>query len=438
MGKIIAIVLALSLVLGFAFWKFSPNFSGNTQTGPVNLTIWGLWDNDSFIKTAIADYQKTHQNINISYKYQPSINYRTRVQTQILAGQGPDIFEIHNTWLPMFLQNPYLSPMPDSVMGFDEYNKTFYPVSIANFTKDKKIYALPFEIDGLALFYNEDILKAAGVNPPRYWSDFIDSAVKMTVKDTDGTIKTAGAAIGTTTNVDYWSDILGLLLVQQPGVVLEHPDSQLAADVVTFYTSFITNPARKTWDVTLENSTQAFVEGKLAYYFAPSTMVNSIKQQNPNLNFKVIPVPQLPDHSSVAWANYWGLTVSSNSQYPKEAWDFLKFLTSASEEKALYTQSLQGKLIGQPYSRVDLQNDLLGDPFGGAFVYQGPFYRSWYLSSNTNDAGLNDEMIANFQTAVNSVLQQNTDPLSALQAITPQVNTTMDKYTKPPVPAATH
>ena len=434
MGKIIAIVLAISVFLGFAFWKFSPAFEGKSQTGPITLTLWGLWDDDSFVKSAIDSYEKAHPNITVNYTHQPSINYRTRVQTQISSGQGPDIFEIHNSWLPMFLQTSYISPMPDTVETFDDYTKAFYPIVTDSFTKNKRIFAIPFSIDGLALYYNEDILKAAGVNPPIYWSDFIDSAVKMTVKDSAGNIQTAGAALGATNNVDYWSDILGLLFAQQPGVSFEHPDSQLGADVLTFYTSFIIDPRRKTWDVTLENSTQAFSEGKLAYYFAPSSQVNSMKQKNPSLNFKVIPVPQLPSHDSVGWGDFWGLSVSANSQYPTEAWNFLKFLTSAEEEKSLYQEDLPGKLIGQPYSRAELQNELLSDPFAGAFVAQGPYYKSWYLSSDTADAGINDQMVNLFQGAVNSVIQQNVPPQSALSAIVPQIQSTLVTFTQPPAP----
>ena len=431
MGKIIVAVLVGAIVLGIIFWKFSP-FSAITTSGPITLTMWGVWDDDAFIKSAIDSYHMANPNITINYTHQSLANYRIRAQTQVQAGQGPDIFPIHNTWTPMFLQNSYLYPMPDSVMSTSDYEKTFYPIAKDSFERNGKVYAMPLEVDGLALFYNEDILQAAGVNPPQYWSDLISSALKMTVSDTSGNIQTAGVALGTTTNVDYWSDILGLLFAQQPGVTPDNPGNQLGADVLTFYTSFIIDPRRKTWDVTLPSSTQMFESGKLAYYFAPSSKANEIKVANPNLNFKVIAVPQLPNHTPVAWGSFWGLAVSSNSQYPKESWDFLKYLTTQKEEQVLYAQEIKGKVIGLPYSRADLQQELLSDPFAGAFVAQGPYYKSWYLASGTQDAGLNDEMISNYQGAVNSVLQQNTNPQAALSGIAQQIQGTLDKYTKPP------
>ncbi len=118
------------------------------------------------------------------------------------------------------------------------------------------------------------------------------------------------------------------------------------------------------------------------------------------------------------------------------AWKFLKFLTSAAEEKALYQVQLQGKLIGLPYSRVDLQSELLTDPFAGAFVVQGPYYKSWYLTSGTQDAGLDEEIINEYQTAVNGVLAGQ-DASGVLQNIQGDIQKSIDKFTKPPSPSPT-
>lgn len=444
MGKAIVTVLALAIIFGFLFWKFAPSFSSKPQNSPVTLNIWGLWDDANFLKGAVDQYQKFHPNVKIIYTPTTTANLRSRLQTQIPSGQGPDIFPIHNSWLPMFLKGGLISPVPSTLVGVDDYSKLFYPVAKDSFVSASRIYGIPLSIDGLALYYNEDILKATGVSVPKYWiptslgEDLIDASNKVVVKDLGGNIKTAGVALGDTSNVDYWSDILGLLFEQEPGAKLDSPNTSQGADVLSFYTSFLTDPRKKTWDASLEPSTTAFEKGNLAFLFAPSTVANDIRAANPSLHFKVTTVPQLPGDPTAAWASFWGLTVSGASQNPDTAWDFISFLAGADIQRQLYTERAKTKIFGDPYSRVDLQSDLLGDSLVGAFVAQGQYYKSWYLSSNTGDNALNDEMIQVYSDAVNNVLLRGVDPNVALSNANKGVQQVLDKYVRNPAPSSSN
>lgn len=430
MKKIVFLVLALSFVVGFLYWKFGPSLAnlhlpGFNQKEEVSLTFWGLWEEKELMDPVILEYQKQNPQITINYERKSSVNYRTRAQTQIREGQGPDILMIHNTWLPMFKNT--LAPAPADVFTQAEYKATFYPVAEQSFIDNGKIYAAPMQIDGLALYYNEEILNGLGGKVPENWQEFIDLATKMTVKDQSG-IKTAGAAMGTAANVDNFSDILGLLLFQQPGVNIENPASPQAAEVLRFYTSFILDPRKKTWDVNLPSSTQMFTEGRLGLYLAPSWRAHEIRQANPNLKFKIAPVPQLVGRD-ISWASFWGFAVPSNSKNIKEAWQFIKFLTSQQAEKLAYQEAAKIRLFGQPYSRIDLANELKDDPLVGAFVSQGPIYKSWFLSSRTFDNGINDEMIKYWEDGVNATLQGQ-DPQAALQTVAKGVQQVLDKYVR--------
>lgn len=435
MKKIIIIALVLSIILGFIFWKFGPSislFNKPKQQEPITLTYWGLWEDDNLIKPLIEEYQKQNPKITIKYVKQSSINYRTRVQTQIRDGAGPDVFRIHNDWVPMFQSD--LAPAPQDIFTVSDYKNTFYPIALDSFVKNNQILAAPMEVDGLALFYNEDILNGVGGKPPKNWQEFIDLATKMTVKDASG-IKTSGAAIGATGNVDHWSDLIGLLLLQQPGVEFSNIASPAVSEIVRFYTGFVIDPKRKTWDTNLPSSTQMFISGRLGFYFAPSWRAHELRVANPNLKFKVALVPQLSG-KTVAWASFWAEAVSISSKHPKEAWQFIKFLTSPDAEKLAYKEASQIRLFGEPYSLVSLSSEIIKDPIVGAFVGMGPIYKSWYLASNTFDNGLNDQMIKYFEDGINAILQ-GLDPDSALQTVDKGVKQVLDKYTKPqPAPSS--
>ncbi|MBI3109631.1 extracellular solute-binding protein [Candidatus Daviesbacteria bacterium] len=430
MKKIIIIALSLSIILGFLFWKFGPNlFQRGGPSGPVELTYWGLWEEEDLLRPAILQFENQNPNIKINYVRQSSVNYKSRVQTQVREGTGPDVFRIHNSWLPMFEAD--LFPAPADVFTFDDYKNTFYPVAVSSLVKNGQILAAPMEIDGLALYYNEEILAGVGGQVPKSWQEFINTAVKMTVRDQSGQIQTAGAALGTAGNVDHFSDILGLLILQQPGASLENPATLQVAEIFRFYTGFVTDPRKKTWDVNLPKSTDMFVSGRLGFYFAPSWRAHELRVANPNLKFKVAPVPQLTSATPVAYGSFWAEAVAKTSKHPTQAWQWVKFLTSSEVEKLFYQEAAKVRLFGEPYSRVDLQKELINDPIAGAFVAQGPYYKFWYLSSKTMDGGINDEIIKYFEDGINATLA-GTDPLSALQTVDKGVKQVLEKYTKQP------
>lgn len=402
---IIAGVTPLVIVTVFLI-LFGPRLVNKspTQAGPVMLKYWGF-ENEVLVKPLIDEYKKLNPNIKVEYSRQSNTHYRTRVQTQIREGVGPDIFKIHNSWTGMFSGD--LASAPSDIFNLTQYQNTYFPVVFDSFISGDKIYGVPDSMDGIALYYNEDILQAAGVGIPKSWQEFIDTAVKVTVKDpSSGAIKTAGAAIGTTTNIDYWSDILGLLLIQQPRVDLDTPASPEGAEVLTFYSGFIIDPGRKTWDTTLPNAISLFAQGNLAFYFGPKIEAERFKQANPNLKFKIAPVPQLPGRQ-IAWGSFWGNAISSRSKNIREAWRFAKFLSEKEQEK---------------------QKLMATDPLLSVFVTQGPNYKSWYLNGKTQDEGVNDEMIKIWEEAVNAVLA-GISPLPALQNIEPKIKEVLDRYT---------
>jgi len=126
----------------------------------------------------------------------------------------------------------------------------------------------------------------------------------------------------------------------------------------------------------------------------------------------------------------WGEAVSSKSKNPTEAWKFVKYLVSQEAEKLAYQSASQIRLFGEPYSLTSLAGELSSDPMVGAVVTQGPAYKFWYLSSNTFDNGLNDEMIKYWEDGINATLA-GTDPAAALQTVDKGVKQVLDKYTRP-------
>ena len=387
-----AVVLILVIVIGSSLYsRFAK------KNAPVTLTYWGLWEPMSVMQPVISDYEASHPNVKITYSMQSPKNYRTRLQSAISGGTGPDIARIHNTWLPMLQKS--LAPAPDSIVPLSLIS-SYYPVVQKNAVVGGKVYALPLEIDGLALFYNEDMLKEVGTSPPSDWNTLRKLAFDLTKTNLETKIiERAGAAIGTTNNVEHWPDILGLLILQNSGDPSK-PTSTAVQDALTFFTIF--SGQDKSWDASQPNSVYAFATGTVAMILAPSWQVAEIKAINPNLKFGVAPAPTLPS-TNVAWASYWMEAVPVSSKNQSAAWEFIKYLSSEEALQKMYAGASQIHTIGEPYPLMSMKNLVSSDPLAGAFVNQGNAYTSWPLVDRTYDEGVNDEFIKYYEDAVNAI-----------------------------------
>lgn len=402
--KILFIIPAILILLVVVFFVGRGILSRMKSGGEGAIVWWGLWEDESMVAPLIAEYQASHPKVNIKYQKQSPQDYRERLTNALAKGTGPDIFRFHNTWVPMFKDD--LDAVPVSVMSAGEFSQTFYSVASSDLTSGTGLVGIPLMYDGLAFYINEEIFEKAGKSPPATWDDLRQLAIQLTSKDEQGAITQSGVALGRTENVDNWPEILGLMMLQN-GVSMRSPEGKLAEDALTFFTVF--SSVDGVWDVTLPPSTIAFASGKVAMYFGPSWRAFEIRQQNPNLKFKTVPLPQLPKANpkepDVAYASYWVEGVWARSKNKDAAWEFLKFLSSKESLEKMYQNAAKLRLFGEPYPRSDMASLLTSDLILGALVLQAPNAQSWYLASRTFDGptGINSQINKYFEDAVNSV-----------------------------------
>jgi len=384
--KIILIFLGIFLLI-LVLAVIAKVASNTNQNKEVKLTWWSLKEDEDAVKPLIDEYKQKNPKVTIEFVKQSSQDYRERLTNSFIKGQGPDIFEFHNTWLPMLFN--YFS-----FNSFD-LSSTFYPVVTDDLKTKNGFAGVPLEYDGITLFINQDIFRAYGKDYPKTWDEFRRDAKDLTVRDENGVIRQAGAALGTTSNVDYWQDVLGLLLLQN-GSDLKNFESPSSSAALTFYTNF--SKTDHVWDDALPNSTTFFGQGKLAMYFGKYSDAIAFSK-NPSVHFQVVPLPQLPatpNNSSIAYASYWVEGVNKNSANVNAAWEFLNFISSKDSLTKLHTGI---------YPRRDMQNELLSNQLAGPFAYQAGFARSWYLADKTFDGptGINSQLAKPFADAFSLV-----------------------------------
>lgn len=426
---IILLALAVILLVGFAIggiFVFGKKF-GKKTIEVKKITWWNLWEDDAVVRPLIQEYETKNPNVKIEYIKQSPQDYRERLVNSLAKGAGPDIFAFHNTWTPMLARD--LDRVPASVMNSADFARDYYYVISSDLTVGPGLVGIPLGYDALTLFINEDIFKEAGLEPPKTWVELRDYAKKLT-KVENGKIVQAGVALGRTENIDHWQDIVGLMLLQN-NVSLSEPEADLVENALSFYTIF--SRVDKVWDETLPPSTAAFAGGKLAMYFGPSWRYFNIKEANPLLNFRTVPLPQVPkedpEESDISYATYWVQGVWAKGSNKDLAWDFLKFVSSKESLEKMYKQASLSRGFGEPYPRVDMGSLILEDPFVGSVIKLAPSARSWYLSSRTFDGptGINSQLGKYFEDAINAI-NKGEDSRATIETLLAGIKQVLSQY----------
>ena len=419
----------LLIIAGILFFsagsKPTPNNSGGSNSGQTQLTWWKTFEDTQNVQDLISDYQTAHQNVSITFVKKNVQTYEQELVDALASGQGPDIFSIHNDWLPKHADK--IGPMPSAMMSIRTYNNNFVDVASSDFIKDGKVYAVPLSVDVLALYYNKDLLNSAGIStPPTTWPELVSDIQKLT-KTSSGGFTRSGIAMGTSTNVNRAVDILSLLMLQN-GTQFYSQDQQAAtfnqsitdpkstsgsfnpgSTALAFYTQFA-NPAKTsyTWNSQSDFSLDAFTQGKVAMMINYSYMEPMIRARAPNLNWAVAAIPQVSEDAiRINFANYWGETVSKSSKQQAAAWDFLNFITQKAELTKYYAKH---KLVS---SRKDMLPDQYADTEIGVFAESAPNARSIYKHDANVFEGvftkmIDDVVLRSFppDTAISNAVQQ--------------------------------
>jgi len=392
----------------------------------VELTYWGLWEEEEVMKNAFSDFEKANPGIKVNYLKQSQTEYLARLKTSINGGSGPDLLRYHASWTPML--SSYLANIPEDVMTTSEFKQTFYKVYREQLLIGDKIYGIPLMYDGFALYFNRDYFDMAGIDVPRTWSDVKIAANKLTVPSkksqrNDRSIERAGIALGNASNIDHFAEIVGLMMYQNGGDP-HHPNSVEAREALTYYTDFYNED--KVWSSLLPNSTVAFARGEAAMAIFPSWRAQEISKMNPSLKFGFAPIPKIGAEKTT-YASFWVEGVSKTSNKQKEAWKLLQFLSSSEVMKKMYSDQKLSRKFAELPSRIDLRDFIEEDYYSSSFLEDASTAHVGYINSFTHDNAINDEMVYHYLQAI-EMISNNKGVDKAAEQLSNDVSKTLKKY----------
>lgn len=419
---------------------------------PVTLKVWAVVDDVDVYQDLVTEYHTSHPNVQIEYRRFRLEEYKDQLLNALAEDRGPDVFLIHNTWTGEYLTK--IVPMPRTtrtayraVTGTIKKELTWelrseptlanvdfknqyadvvlhdllrtIDVSTDTNVKDfqEKIMGVPVGVDTMAIYYNKDLLNAAGIpNPPENWAQFSDQVKALTKLDSQGNILQSAAGIGTADNVERATDLVSLLMIQNgqtmeddvgypafhkipPALNREDPPSFQALE---FYTDFAnSNKDVYTWNSTLPNSLESFVAGRAAYFFGYAYQYDLIRARAPKLNLGLAKIPQIEGNPQKNFANYWNWVVAKKSKNQDVAWNFLMQLT---QPELLQKVLAKAK---RPSARKSLLTAQLQDERVGVFAAQVLTATSWYRGKDST------AMERSFREMITSVVNGTT----ALKAV---------------------
>lgn len=151
------------------------------------LTWWDTSDatNEApAYEALIKEFEKEYPNVTIDYQSVPFADAQNKFKTAAQAGSGaPDILRAEVAWVPEFASLGYLYELDGTALTDDQDDFLAAPVGSTKF--DGKTYGVPQVTDSLALMYNKELFKEAGINEaPTTWEEMQDAAKK--IKDETG------------------------------------------------------------------------------------------------------------------------------------------------------------------------------------------------------------------------------------------------------------
>jgi len=439
---IVLILLILIIIFALLFGKKkTTNVPSEGKIDKSNVSgeivYWGLWESPEVMKSLIAEFEKQNPGTKIKYSQQTFSGYESRLytrlqQTATTSEPAPDVFRIHNTWLPKYAS--LLSTMPTGVMTRNEYAQKFYPTALADFTgKDGvSIYAVPLEIDGLMVFYNKQLLAQQNVQePPKDWDAFTSLARRLTKKDSSNRIIQSGLALGTSRNIQHSSEILLFLLLQEGVDLIDSSRTKISLNnsksigIFQTYVDFAKGN-NAVWSSSLSNDLNMFYSGKLAMMIAPSWRAFDIIKSSSSVEFGTAPLPQLEaNKNQIYYSTYWGEAVNKKSSNTELAWKFIKFLAEKEQQLKMYSNSstIGERAFGEPYSLVELNSEMKGKAYVDAIATMAPYMQSWQL-------GDENFVRSAIEEAVTQIAENGKDVTSVLRETENTINTRLAQTNK--------
>ena len=284
MKKIIALLLVLVMALSLvacgnkADEKVSLNVIA-AQYGPKTADWWVGFE---------KDFEAANENIDLVVDVVSWNDIYTVVNTRISNNDAPDILNIDV--FADYQADGLLLPAQDFVS--EETYAKFYPAFLEQSVVDGTVWAVPDLASARALYYNADILAAAGVEVPTTWAEL--KAACEAIKAYDANIYPWGVDMTTDEGQACfayyaWTNGGGFVDASGNWTLNSAENVEAANYILDLVAAGLTNTSPAT--ETRYDLQEMFAAGKLAMMIGPNQISSYVAGTENPINFGIASIP---------------------------------------------------------------------------------------------------------------------------------------------------
>lgn len=315
--------------------------SGSASGGQVTVEMWdylsGETANDS-INASIAEFEKANPDIKVKRTTFAFADLSKSILQGSVGGQVPDVAVVDVVDNQNFASLGMLKDLSN-----DGINKSdFFDGPWSSVVYEGKTYGIPLNSNNLALYYNKQMLKDAGVEVPTDWASLKDAAKKTTKGDVKGIAISAVKSESATFQI--------LPFVWQTGGDLKDYATS-GATALAYLRGLIDDGSMSeaVSNYTQEDARTQFITGKSAMMINGPWELSTLTK-DAQFDWDVAPLPK--DKRAATSMGGENVVVMNGAKQSDAAVKLAKFLTSAEGAKIYCDGS------GQLSSRPDLQGKL--------------------------------------------------------------------------------
>lgn len=294
------------------------------------------------LKTIIQAYEKEHSHIKIELISPPTENADQKIQQMLMSNEQLDIIDTGNGF-PVCLNNGWVQPLNSYLEGWEGMD-TLSDAAKSRMTIYAKngtdIWCIPYGIYQKLLFYRVDRFQEADITPPEVWTwqDVYEIGVKLTQPE-NGKYGFAFRG-GTRGQFEYDYLLLSYLgddalldnesyrgFTSDGGSIYRRPE---ALEALEFYKKLYTDCSPEdsiSWGFT--EMVQGFMSGTCAMLMQDNDVIQSCESGLDPAVWTAAMVPLGPSGYGTQSCGFGGWALTSKTDHPEEAADFLKYLSSA-------------------------------------------------------------------------------------------------------------
>jgi multiple sugar transport system substrate-binding protein len=294
------------------FWNF---YSPNPAVGSPDLAAQDKWFRDT---VAVWNAQNATK-IRLEYV---TVLGNPKEATAFAAGEGPDIFLISPGDILRYYSGNALVELGQYMTK--EAIDDFFPNNMATRIMDGKVYALPMEIEPLAMFYSKPALEKAGISEaelPKTWDQLVDLGDKLKSK------KLGPMCFSTAPG--YYQNFTWYPFFWQGGGEVVSKDgthsvfeSKAAVDALTLWQEPIKQGIMPRVEPAAADVITAFTEGYASVYLNGIWNVSAFRQRAPKFEYGIFPIPTPPGGTPTTTLGGWAFVANARGKDPEAAAKF--------------------------------------------------------------------------------------------------------------------